>query len=199
MFSTGYSEFYDQRVWNQGGKQRNGRCTRVRTNKHLLLSHWQHHSWTIFRILFFIALVAMTATSDGFQAVVQKDLEGESKSYCEERGHLTVFGPGPVLWVYSQGRGEHVRVLEPHLLCGYLHRKKKQKNERSCFGKTLGHQPYCGCLLKNVSHLVNMCLRLIKKKRSVLIWMLEVCVCPLLCTCSVLGVFPPKPSVKLWG
>lgn len=31
--STGYSEFHDQGVWNQGGKQGNGRRTRVRTNQ----------------------------------------------------------------------------------------------------------------------------------------------------------------------
>lgn len=42
MFPTGDSELYDQRVWNQGGKQRNGRRTRVRAIK-LSHSHTSHH------------------------------------------------------------------------------------------------------------------------------------------------------------
>lgn len=49
MCSAGYFEFYDQGVWNQGGKPRDGRCARVRNKKPVqltsLLSDWQNNCY----------------------------------------------------------------------------------------------------------------------------------------------------------
>lgn len=56
---AGYSEFYDQGVWNQGGKPRDDRCTRVR-NK------WScpaNHLFLTGKIT--VASMAVTSASDG--------------------------------------------------------------------------------------------------------------------------------------
>lgn len=152
---------------------------------------------------FLIACEAATAT----KAVFKENLQGEELGLLWGEGPLNGTGTGPVLWLYSPvGRGEHVRVLEPHSLCGYLHREGEQKMR----GVVLlplrepGQQPYCGSLLRNVSPILLTCVWG-SLKREACLYGCKKCVY----VCFVLWVYdqlwvclpppPPQPSAKLWG
>ncbi len=127
---------------------------------------------------------AAAAASDGFKVVVKRNLEGEEVVLLWGEGSHSSVGTGPVLWVYSpRGRGEHIRVLEPHSLCGYPH---------SSFGKAKRAGHTVRAFLKDVSPILLTCVRG-SLNREVCLYACKKCVY----VCFSLGCVPPPKKLSV--